>query len=250
MRRGVVVALVAVGLVACSSRGDGGAGGGVAMETVVFAGVSFDVVTVELSAARVRVVARDEGGALLERFARVREVVGERVVAVMNAGIFEPGLVPTGWLVSDGVEVVGLNTRSGEGNFYLAPNGAFAVDEAGAWIEPTAVLAAARRVPAQATQSGPLLVADGVLHAALRAGSTSKTVRNGVGVVSSERVVLVISREPVSLHAFATLFRDRLGCRDALYLDGAISGMWAPALGRVDADRGPFAAFVVVETPR
>jgi uncharacterized protein YigE (DUF2233 family) len=240
-----------LGVAACSSRGDGGAaGGGVAMETVAFAGASFDVVTVDLSAARVRVVARDASGAPLERFARVRDVVGERVVAVMNAGIFEPGLVPTGWLVSDGVEVVGLNTRAGEGNFYLAPNGAFAIDEAGAWIEPTSVLAAARRTPAQATQSGPLLVSDGALHAALRADSTSKTVRNGVGVVSSERVVLVISREPVSLHAFATFFRDRLGCRDALYLDGAISGMWAPGLGRADADRGPFAAFVVVEMPR
>jgi uncharacterized protein YigE (DUF2233 family) len=75
-------------------------------------------------------------------------------------------------------------------------------------------------------------------------------VRNGVGVVSSERVVLVISREPVSLHGFATFFRDKLGCRDALYLDGAISGMWAPGLGREDADCGPFAAFVVVETLR
>jgi uncharacterized protein YigE (DUF2233 family) len=91
-------------------------------------------------------------------------------------------------------------------------------------------------------------VVGGVINAAFRAESTSTVVRNGVGVVSPRRIALAISREPVNLYAFAKLFRDRLGCSDALYLDGAISGMYAPSAGRQDLDRGPFAGFVVVET--
>ena len=45
-------------------------------------------------------------------------------------------------------------------------------------------------------------------------------------------VVLAVSRGPITFHHFATFFRDRLGCRDALYLDGNISRLHAPALGR------------------
>jgi uncharacterized protein YigE (DUF2233 family) len=235
--------------VACSPGSGAGAvvaEDGVTTERVDFAGASFDVVRVDVGAAGVRIVARDAAGALLERFAKVRAAVGPQLVVAMNAGIFEPGLAPTGLLVSDGVELGALNTRAGEGNFYLAPNGVFALDEAGAWIVPTDVLAASRPAPRQATQSGPMLVIRAI-HPAFRADSMSVTVRNGVGIVSSDRIVLAISRDPVNLETFARLFRDRLGCRDALYLDGAISGMWAPALGREDAERGPFAAFVVVE---
>jgi uncharacterized protein YigE (DUF2233 family) len=244
------VRCAALALVACSACEPAAAADGVTAERVDFAGASFDVVTVEVGRASVRVVARDAAGAALERFPRLRSVVGPRLAVAMNAGIFEPGLAPTGLLVSDGVELAPLNVRAGEGNFYLQPSGVFAIDDAGAWIVPTPQFASAGRVPQQATQSGPLLVSGGVIHPAFRAESTSVTLRNGVGVASSEWVVLAISREPVNLETFARLFRDRLGCRDALYLDGAISGMWAPALGRMDDDRGPFGAFVVVESRR
>jgi uncharacterized protein YigE (DUF2233 family) len=47
-------------------------------------------------------------------------------------------------------------------------------------------------------------------------------------------VVFAISDGPVSFGAFARLFRDALGCRNALFLDGSISSLYAPALGRAD----------------
>ena len=37
-------------------------------------------------------------------------------------------------------------------------------------------------------------------------------------------------------HDFATLFRDRLGCRNALFLDGSISSLYAPGLRRHDRE--------------
>ena len=36
-------------------------------------------------------------------------------------------------------------------------------------------------------------------------------------------MVFAISETPVNFHTFARLFRDRIGCRNALYLDGTIS---------------------------
>jgi uncharacterized protein YigE (DUF2233 family) len=75
-------------------------------------------------------------------------------------------------------------------------------------------------------------------------------IRNGVGVSNAGRVVLAISEEPVSLHEFAMLFRDALDCPNALYLDGVISSLHAPALRRSDkkAELGPIIA--VVESNR
>ena len=40
-------------------------------------------------------------------------------------------------------------------------------------------------------------------------------------------------------------FRDRLGCADALYLDGTISRLWAPGLGRDDGG-GAFQGILAV----
>ena len=44
--------------------------------------------------------------------------------------------------------------------------------------------------------------------------------------------VFVISNEPVTFFRFASLFRDKLGCPNALFLDGSVSSLYAPDLGR------------------
>ena len=82
-----------------------------------------------------------------------------------------------------------------------------------------------------ATQSGPMLVTNGQIHPEFREGSSNLNVRNGVGVLYSRYVFFAISRQPVNLFDFASLFRDRLQCNNALYLDGVISKMYAPSLG-------------------
>ena len=61
-----------------------------------------------------------------------------------------------------------------------------------------------------------------------------------------------ISEEPVNFHKFARLFRDRLGCENALFLDGgSASGLYSPDVGRNDwppfEGYGPIIA--VVEKP-
>jgi uncharacterized protein YigE (DUF2233 family) len=42
----------------------------------------------------------------------------------------------------------------------------------------------------------------------------------------------------MSLYDFAVYFRDRLGCRDALYFDGNVSSLYSTALRRYDKRDG------------
>jgi uncharacterized protein YigE (DUF2233 family) len=87
-----------------------------------------------------------------------------------------------------------------------------------------------------ATQSGPMLVINGAIHPAFIVNSTDRKPRDGVGVSSPNEVFFVITKSWVSFYEFARFFRDRLGCSDALFLDGGEApGLYAPELGRNDA---------------
>ena len=56
----------------------------------------------------------------------------------------------------------------------------------------------------------------------------------------------VISEDEVTFNEFASFFQRELGCSEALYLDGSISSLYAPAIGRADARAplGPMLAIV------
>ena len=85
-----------------------------------------------------------------------------------------------------------------------------------------------------ATQSGPMLVIDGRIHPRILPTGASAKMRNGVCVRDGTTAVFAISNEPVTFHAFARLFRDALGCANALFLDGSVSSLYAPELDRDD----------------
>ena len=66
-------------------------------------------------------------------------------------------------------------------------------------------------------------------------GSTDLNQRNGVGVCKPNEVSFVISEDDVNFETFARFFRDKLGCANALFLDGGSApGIFAPELGRDD----------------
>ena len=60
-------------------------------------------------------------------------------------------------------------------------------------------------------------------------------MRSGIGV-SDDSVIFAISEQPVNFYEFATFFRDVLNCSSALYLDGVISRMYLPDLGKTDTN--------------
>ena len=174
---------------------------------------------------------------------------GSRVAFAMNAGMYDKARSPLGLYVAAGQELRPLNRSAGAGNFFLLPNGVFWVGRDGApHIDETSAFADRKVHPRWATQSGPLLVRAGALHPSLAPNGTSLAIRNGVGVRGGE-ALFVISNQPVSFGRFARFLRDGLGCADGLYLDGAISSLWAPGLGRLDRRTG-LGTFVVVTSRR
>lgn len=216
-----------------------GAGAGPA----VTASRRFTTVRVDLRTDRLELFLRDEKGRPFNRFDRLAAWLAGRnrqLSFAMNAGMFHPDFSPVGLLVEDGREVSPLNVAGGTGNFFLKPNGVFFVSASGPRIVETAEYPALARGVRLATQSGPLLLRDGVVNPAFDAASTSRLVRNGVGI-SQETVLFVISEEPVNFYELAVFFRDELHCRDALYLDGVVSSLFSLDLRRNDsrADLGP-----------
>lgn len=170
---------------------------------------------------------------------------GQRLRWGMNAGMFHPGFAPVGLFVADGIQRSPLDLRDGAGNFYLKPNGVFLVGADGARIVESSRYASVAAGVQLATQSGPLLVQQGVLHPRLDPASRSRHVRNGVGI-GAGRVRFVISEQPVTLHAFASYFRDVLQCSDALYLDGSVSSFYSqsPRRDTARARLGPLIGVV------
>ena len=202
---------------------------------------------------RHRIALVDEGsdGRPLRDFAGVADRLGNppRIAFAMNAGMFDAAGRPIGLYDESGRERHLLNQANGSGNFYLVPNGVFYGDAGGWHLLPTPAFAQARPAGLRfATQSGPMLVIDGQANPVLAANGASLFRRNGVGIDADGAAWFAISDEPVSFGRFARLFRDRLGCRDALYLDGAVSRLWDPVSGRIDGGPKIGPIVVVLET--
>ncbi len=175
----------------------------------------------------------------------------ESLVFAMNGGMYQSDLSPVGLYVEEGVERHPLNTNSGPGNFHLLPNGVFYVAAGKAGVMATAAYKNAGIKPRFATQSGPMLVIDGALHPLFRPDSDSLKIRNGVGVTGFGAVIFAISKTPVRFYDFATLFKDRLNCPNAVFLDGTISSLYAPEIKRHDGlfPLGPIIAVVTKSPP-
>jgi uncharacterized protein YigE (DUF2233 family) len=172
---------------------------------------------------------------------------GKALGFAMNAGMYHRDLTPVGLYIEDGIETSAIVTSDGPGNFGLLPNGVFCIGDGFRVIE-SRTFKRDRPECRYATQSGPMLVIDGQLHPKLLPGSDSTYIRNGVGVSEDgKRAVFAISNDEVNFHSFARLFRDELGLFEALYFDGNISRLYAPALDRHDGGfpMGPIVGTVV-----
>lgn len=204
---------------------------------VEFGGRKFTVCRVEVGRERLQLFHRDETGQPFKRLDRLSwwlEQRGRKLVFAMNAGMYHGDFSSVGLFVSEGVRTTPLNLDDGIGNFFLKPNGVFLLTEAGARVVESSQYPSLRERAILATQSGPLLVRGGKIHPAFKPKSDSRLFRNGVGVPLPGVVLFVISEEPVNFYEFATLFRDGLGCPDALFFDGTISSLHAPELDRSD----------------
>lgn len=199
-------------------------------------GISYTICRFDPKSVDLRLFWRGADGAPLGGFdALLRSLPpGQKLLFAMNAGMFDDRQAPVGLLIEKGVELHGANTRSGPGNFHLKPNGVFYVGAEGAGVMETTRFVALHPPADYATQSGPMLVIEGHVHPKIQPDGSSQKIRNGVGVDREGKVDFVISNQPVTFYQFATLFREKLGCDNALFLDGSVSALYAPNLNRKD----------------
>ena len=203
-----------------------------------FEGTAYTVCTVDLARERLRLFWQARDGRPYQSLSRLGEAQGTGLTFAMNAGMYHEDLSPVGLYVEDGRQMKAASTANGPGNFHLKPNGVFYVRAGKAGVMETGRFLAARVKADLATQSGPMLVIGGQIHPKITADGPSHKIRNGVGVRDDGRTaVFAISEAPVSFGTFARLFRDALHCPDALFLDGSVSSLYAPALKRSDISR-------------
>jgi uncharacterized protein YigE (DUF2233 family) len=220
--------------------------------SVDFRNTRATVCRVDLRSDRLKLLLKDGAGAPFNSFRRVAQSLesqGEQLAFAMNAGMYRTDYTPVGLLVIEGRQVHRLNLATGYGNFYLKPNGVFVLTSSGARILESSQYATLQEPVTYATQSGPLLVEAGMIHPELHPDGPSRLIRNGVGTVSANEVVFAISEEPINFYEFALLFRDRLKCTDALYLDGNVSSLYVRSLGR-DDEHVPLGPVFAVTTSR
>ncbi len=230
------------------------AGPAAACETVTFDGAQFTSCQIDLTRDELRLFLRDEAGAIYGSFTRVADSLpeGQSLGVAMNAGMFHENRSPVGLYVEDGTQEMRIITSAGPGNFGLLPNGVFCLSEGRAAVVESRTYAETPPACRYATQSGPMLVIDGDLHPRFLENSSSRNIRNGVGVDPTGQIIhLAITDEPVNFHHFARFFRDHLEVPNALYFDGRVSRLYAPDIGRVDVGLpiGPIIGTVVDDTP-
>ena len=195
---------------------------------------------------RIQLYWQDEQGRPFRSLGNLRDWLarrGEQLIFATNGGMFQESRRPVGLLMQAGRIITPLDTGRGPGNFYLPPNGVFFISRTRtAGISATADFTA--RHVAYATQSGPLLVIRGAINPAFRPGSTNLNIRNGVGILPGGDVVFAMSKQEINFYDFAAYFR-RLGCRQALYLDGFVSRTYLPAQDWTQTD-GDFGVIIGV----
>ena len=209
-----------------------------------FEDAGYTVCTIDPAASDLRLFWKDARGEPYRTFSNVANAVSEQgleLVLAVNAGMYRSDFSPLGLYVENGEILRPADTTSIEGpsrqipNFYKRPNGIFFLGETGAGILPTDEFLDTQPTVRFATQSGPMLIIRDKLHPAFIPGSTDKTRRSGVGVCEGGKIRFAISNGAVNFHDFARLFRDRLACPNALFLDGGRGvGLYLPGMGRND----------------
>lgn len=217
---------------------------------------TYNIVELDLARDALESHWRDADAQPLASIERLRDwgaMQGRELLFATNAGIYDRAFRPLGLYIENGSTQRPLNTTPGAaraGNFSIQPNGVFYVDKHNqAGVLTTADWRGQNIDARLATQSGPMLVIDGAINPNFDEASDSLKWRSGVCAKTAQRVIFAVSEAPVTFHAFARLFRDQLGCRDALYLDGTLSRIYTKADGYAGAPAimvKPYAAMLAV----
>lgn len=72
-------------------------------------------------------------------------------------------------------------------------------------------------------------------------------IRNGVGILPGNKILFAMSKEEINFYDLATYFK-KMGCKNALYLDGLVSRIYLPEKHWIQTD-GNFGVIIGVTEP-
>ena len=170
----------------------------------------------------------------------------KNLLFAMNAGMYKEDNSPLGLFIEDKKIIAPLNTKNGNGNFYLKPNGVFYITTDNTPVNCNTKDFINNGKIKYATQSGPMLVIDGEIHPEFKEGSKNINIRNGVGILPDNRIVFAMSKSEINFYDFANYFKN-MGCKNALYLDGFVSRTYLPEQNWIQTD-GNFGVIIGVTT--
>lgn len=159
-----------------------------------------------------------------------KQIYNRELVFVMNAGMYMENNIPLGLSIIDGEIISPINRyipQKNITNFYLKPNGIFYLTN-----NNEATICKTEKFKFNnvkyATQSGPLLLINGEINPIFKQDSENLNIRNGVGILDNNKVVFAISEYKINFYEFAEYFK-KIGCKDALFLDGYVSQAYIPS---------------------
>ena len=168
----------------------------------------------------------------------------KELVFATNGGMYKKDNSPQGLYIENQLKKVEIDTSKGNGNFYLKPNGVFYLTtDKTPHICLTNDFVDNGKVKF-ATQSGPMLVIEGKIHSAFKENSANVNIRNGVGILPNNELLFVMSKKEINFYEFAAYFK-KLGCKNALYLDGFVSRTYLPEKNWIQTD-GDFGVIIGV----
>ncbi|WP_264554493.1 phosphodiester glycosidase family protein [Flavobacterium sp. N1861] len=117
------------------------------------------------------------------------ETKDQTLLFATNGGMYKKDNTPQGLFIENFETKSNIDTLSGNGNFYLKPNGVFYIaDNNQAKIDVTENFNLKKNIKF-ATQSGPMLVINNIIHSAFNENSKNLNIRNGVGVLENGNIV-------------------------------------------------------------
>jgi uncharacterized protein YigE (DUF2233 family) len=187
---------------------------------------------------------KDENFGSIQNLKNWLESKNKKLTFAINGGMYQKDGSPQGLYIENYKTLTDLDTNNAGGNFYLKPNGVFFISN----NDTPEICTTENFKPSKsikyATQSGPMLVINGKIHAEFKEKSSNLNIRNGVGILPNHSIVFAMSKEPINFYDFATYFKS-LGCKDALYLDGLVSRTYLPEKKWIQTD-GNFGVIIGV----
>lgn len=168
----------------------------------------------------------------------------KKLVFAVNGGMYKKDHSPQGLYIENGIVKSKLDTiQKAFGNFYMQPNGIFYITNENKGVICKTTDFNNKNIK-YATQSGPMLIIDGEMHSKFRYGSKNLNIRNGVGILPNGNLIFAMSKKKINFYDFASYFK-KLGCKNALYLDGFVSKTYLPEKNWIQTD-GNFGVMIAV----